>query len=34
MPAIIDAVRAYATIGEVMGAMADVFGRYVERAAL
>jgi methylmalonyl-CoA mutase N-terminal domain/subunit len=34
MPAIIDAVRAYATIGEVMAAMADVFGRYVERAAL
>ncbi len=34
MPPIIDAVRAYATIGEVMGAMADVFGRYVERAAL
>ncbi|MDQ1357761.1 MAG: methylmalonyl-CoA mutase, N-terminal domain [Acidimicrobiaceae bacterium] len=34
MPAIIDAVRAYATIGEVMGAMAEVFGRYVERAAL
>jgi methylmalonyl-CoA mutase N-terminal domain/subunit len=34
MPAIIDAVRAYATIGEIMGAMAEVFGRYVERAAL
>ncbi len=34
MPAIIDAVRAYATIGEVMAALADVFGRYVERAAL
>ncbi|MDQ6617541.1 MAG: methylmalonyl-CoA mutase family protein [Actinomycetota bacterium] len=34
MPAIIDAVRAYTTIGEIMAAMADVFGRYVERAAL
>ena len=34
MPAIITAVKAYATIGEIMAAMADVFGRYVERAAL
>jgi len=34
MPAIIEAVQAYATIGEIMGALADVFGRYVERAAL
>ena len=34
MPAIIDAVRAYATIGEIMAALADVFGRYVETAAL
>jgi methylmalonyl-CoA mutase N-terminal domain/subunit len=34
MPAIIEAVQAYATIGEIMAAMADVFGRYVERAAL
>ncbi len=34
MPAIIEAVRAYATVGEVMGALAEVFGRYVERAAL
>jgi len=34
MPAIIEAVRAYATVGEIMAALADVFGRYVERAAL
>jgi len=30
MPALLDAVRAYATIGEIMGALADVFGRYTE----
>ena len=30
MPAILDAVRAYATVGEIMGAMADVFGRWSE----
>jgi methylmalonyl-CoA mutase N-terminal domain/subunit len=30
MPALIDAVRAYATEGEIMNALADVFGRYVE----
>jgi methylmalonyl-CoA mutase, N-terminal domain len=34
MPAIIEAVAAYATIGEIMGALAEVFGRYVERASL
>ncbi len=34
MPAIIAAVGAYATLGEVMNALADVFGRYVERASL
>ncbi len=34
MPAVIEAVRAYATIGEIMATMAEVFGRYVERAAL
>ena len=34
MPAIIDAVRAYATIGEIMNALADVFGRYVEKPVL
>ncbi len=30
MPALIDAVRAYASIGEISAALADVFGRYVE----
>jgi methylmalonyl-CoA mutase N-terminal domain/subunit len=28
MPALLDAVRARCTVGEVMGALADVFGRY------
>jgi methylmalonyl-CoA mutase, N-terminal domain len=30
MPALIDAVRAYATEGEIMATLADVFGRHVE----
>ena len=30
MPALIESVSAYATLGEVMGALADVFGRHVE----
>ena len=30
MPTLIDASRAYATLGEMMDAMADVFGRHVE----
>lgn len=30
MPAIIDAVKVYATIGEIMGTMEDEFGRHVE----
>jgi methylmalonyl-CoA mutase, N-terminal domain len=30
MPTLIEAVGAYATLGEVMGAMGDVFGRHVE----
>ncbi|MGH9133457.1 MAG: methylmalonyl-CoA mutase family protein, partial [Ilumatobacteraceae bacterium] len=30
MPALIDAVSAYATLGEVMGALGDVFGSHVE----
>jgi len=30
MPAFLDAVRAYATLGEIVGALADVFGRWVE----
>jgi methylmalonyl-CoA mutase, N-terminal domain len=34
MPAIIDAVRVYATIGEVMGALGDVFGSYAAPARL
>ena len=34
MPAIIDAVRVFATVGEIMAALADVFGRYTERASL
>jgi methylmalonyl-CoA mutase N-terminal domain/subunit len=34
MPAVITAVRSYATIGEIMQALADVFGRHVERASL
>ena len=28
MPPIIDAVRAYATLGEICGVMRDVFGEY------
>jgi methylmalonyl-CoA mutase N-terminal domain/subunit len=34
MPEIIDAVKAFATVGEIMAALADVFGRYTERASL
>ncbi|MGH9185539.1 MAG: methylmalonyl-CoA mutase family protein, partial [Acidimicrobiales bacterium] len=30
MPGLIDAVRTYATEGEVMNTLAEVFGRYVE----
>ena len=30
MPALLDAVRSYATLGEVVDALADVFGRWVE----
>jgi methylmalonyl-CoA mutase N-terminal domain/subunit len=30
LPALLDAVRADATVGEIMGALADVFGRYTE----
>ncbi len=30
MPGIIDAVKTYATLGEIMGTMAEVFGRHVE----
>ncbi|MBI2709317.1 MAG: methylmalonyl-CoA mutase [Actinobacteria bacterium] len=34
MPALIDAVRTYATEGEIMDALADVFGRHVETPVL
>jgi len=34
MPVLIDAVNAYATEGEIMNALADVFGRYVENPVL
>ena len=30
MPTLIDAVRAHATVGEIMATLADVFGGYVE----
>jgi methylmalonyl-CoA mutase N-terminal domain/subunit len=30
MPALIDAVKSYATLGEVMGTMEAEFGRHVE----
>jgi len=33
MPPLIDAVRALATEGEIVSAMVEVYGRYVERAA-
>jgi len=31
MPALLDAVRAYATLGEIVDALAGVFGRWVEQ---
>jgi methylmalonyl-CoA mutase N-terminal domain/subunit len=34
MPHILDAVRAYATEGEIMGTMVDVFGLYTEKAII
>jgi methylmalonyl-CoA mutase N-terminal domain/subunit len=34
MPAIIDAVTVYSTLGEVVDALADVFGRWVETARI
>jgi hypothetical protein len=30
MPALIDAASAYATVGEMMSTLGEVFGRYVE----
>ncbi len=34
MPAILDAVRAYATVGEICGALRQVFGAYQEKSIL
>ena len=34
MPAIFDAVRTYATVGEMIGALAGVFGRWEETAVI
>ncbi|HQF94559.1 MAG TPA: methylmalonyl-CoA mutase family protein, partial [Microthrixaceae bacterium] len=34
MPVLMDASRAYCTLGEMMGAMADVFGRWEETARI
>ena len=34
MPCIVDAVRAYATEGEIMGVLSDVFGLYTEKAII
>jgi methylmalonyl-CoA mutase N-terminal domain/subunit len=34
MPAFVDAVRTYATLGEIMDTLAGVFGRYVETPVL
>ena len=34
MPAFIDAVHVYATLGEIVDALADVFGRWVEAARI
>jgi len=34
MPALIDAVCVYATEGEIMHALADVFGRYTEQPVI
>ena len=34
MPAFIEAARAYATLGEIVDALGDVFGRWVEAARI
>ena len=34
MPALLDAVAAHATVGEIMNALADVFGRQREQPAI
>jgi methylmalonyl-CoA mutase N-terminal domain/subunit len=34
MPALLDAVRAYATVGEMCDALRDVWGEYQEQAVI
>jgi methylmalonyl-CoA mutase N-terminal domain/subunit len=34
MPIIIDAVRAYATLGEIANALREIFGEYTEAVIL
>jgi methylmalonyl-CoA mutase N-terminal domain/subunit len=34
MPFILEAVRAYATVGEITAALRDVFGTYTEKSIL
>jgi methylmalonyl-CoA mutase N-terminal domain/subunit len=34
MPPIIEAVKAYATVGEIMGALREIFGEYQEVTGL
>jgi hypothetical protein len=34
MPALLEAVRAYATVGEICGTLGDVFGSYQEKSIL
>ena len=34
MPSILDAVRAYATLGEICNALRDVFGAYRESSTI
>jgi methylmalonyl-CoA mutase, N-terminal domain len=34
MPYIIDAVRAYATVGEICGALREVYGAYEETSVV
>ena len=34
MPALLDAVRAYATEGEIINSLGEVFGRYTETPVL
>jgi methylmalonyl-CoA mutase N-terminal domain/subunit len=34
MPALLDAVATHATVGEIMNALAEVFGRHREQPAI